>query len=525
MPIVRTRGKKRSNITLVVMGPGKYPPGFGRKPTDSKYKNGHVWQPCSDQAYLVGNSALEMGLILNRLAFGEPKPAPFSLHSPPLSIDLLNLAGENGIYGTNLQKPRARILKAGIRLETPAVSHQLGIALGEMAARMSLGATEITLPIAGCGNTLNPEILFEIHEDSQASDEIRLLSCKTGDPRVIRIQGNPRTLPNALRKWVAWAMADGGPGCGDVYGLREQVAIFKQLVSGNGYSGRRLHAEIIENPSREFLKANHRSPHKPYGFDPKPIQIRKEGRIEDYITWTGEIEALLELASSIPKGRGKIQGLILLSKPMEKRSHIRNVLEEICRSRGYEPGIVVLNAYKPGLSWLMEVILPELKCGPAIEKLGIFYKPFVGMEGALELRSRWLQELFPVAELMAGQMGLENHQIHFIESPDQQDTYRILARSASDAVVMDKGFSPRWARMMYMEGRPDLGHVHPTTGGIRLWQDGHTILDQPVATDRERFWQTFQKNWLPALMDTIRPRLRERPMWRSGKTPNSPRSA
>ncbi len=125
------------------------------------------------------------------------------------------------------------------------------------------------------------------------------------------------------------------------------------------------------------------------------------------------------------------------------------------------------------------------------------------MDGALELRSRWLQELFPVAELLAGQLGLQNHQIRIAETPDQPDIYRILAKSASQEVLMDKGFSPRWVRMMYVEGRPDLGYVHPTTGGIRLWQSDHMILDQPVATDRERFWQTFQKNWLPALMDMM----------------------
>ena len=234
-----------------------------------------------------------------------------------------------------------------------------------------------------------------------------------------------------------------------------------------------------------------------------PIQPGREDSIQEYVTWTGEIEALLDLASGIPKGRGKIQGLILISKPQEKRDHIRGVLEEIFRSRGYEPGLTVLNAYKPGLCWLMEVILPELKRCPAIDGLDIFYKPFVGMDGALELRSRWLQELFPVAELLAGQLGLQNHQIRIAEAPDQPDIYRILAKSASQEVLMDKGFSPRWVRMMYVEGRPDLGYVHPTTGGIRLWQSDHMILDQPVATDRERFWQTFQKNWLPALMDMM----------------------
>jgi hypothetical protein len=500
LPIVRTRGKKRSKITLVVMVPGKYPRGCTHKSMESQ-----IWRPRPDMAYLVGNTALEMGRMLNRLAFGEYKGVLSSPQAPTGSIDLLNLAGENGIYATHHQNPRSRILKAGILLETPAISHKLGLSLTEMAAMMSLGATEITLPIAGSGKTLDSEILFKIHENSQSLDYVELLSRKSGDPQVIRIQGNPRTLPNALKKWFAWTMADGGPGCKDIDRFREQVAIFQQLVSGKSHAGRRLHAQVIESASRKILKTNgRRSPHKPFGLSTHPIQPGRDGKIEDNVTWAGEIEVLLGLASGIPIGRGKIQGLILLSKPREKRSQVRNVLEEMFRSRGYEPSLMVLNAYKPGLCWLMEVILPELKRSPAIDRLDIFYKPFVGMAGALELHSRWLQELFPVAELMAAELGLQDHQIRIAETPDQPDIYRILARSDSGQRLIDEGFSPRWSRMMFVEGRPDLGHVHPTTGGIRLWQNDHTIMDQAVDTDRERFWQIFQKSWLPALMDMMR---------------------
>ncbi|MDO9110349.1 MAG: M14 family zinc carboxypeptidase, partial [Desulfatirhabdiaceae bacterium] len=374
--------------------------------------------------------------------------------------------------------------------------------LSEMTAMMSLGATEITFPLAGCGKNLNPEIRFEIHEDSLVSDYVNLLFQKPGDPLVIRIQGKPRTLPNALRKWFALAMADNGPGCKDIDRFREQVAMFQQLVSGKGYSGRRFHDKIINNPSWRFRKTDPGS--NPYGLTLGPIQINKDEKLKDYVTWTGEIEALLTLATDIPRGQGQIQGLILLSKPQKKRKHIQNVLEEMFRSRGYEPDLMVLNAYKPGLCWLMEVILPELKRGPAIDRLDIFYKPFAGKDGAFELGSRWLQELFPAAELLTGQLGLKNQNISFTETLDQQDIYRILARSASDEILMDKGFSPRWTRMMYVKRRPDLGYVHPTTGGIRLWQSDNTILDVRVATDRERFWEIFQNNWLPALMGKMR---------------------
>ena len=504
LPIVRRRGKKQSKLTLEIMPPGNYPTGFRGNPMAS-----HVWQRHPDVACLVGGSAVEMGRVLDGMAFGEPEIIPPPPPPPPPCFpapapDLLNLAGDNGIYETIDQKPRSRILIAGIHLETPNISHKLGLALGEMMAMMSLGATEITLPAAGCGKILNRKICFNVHEDDLMPDDVRMITRTSGDSRVVLIQGNSRTLPDALKKWAAWSMADGGPGSADVDRFREKVAIFRQMLSGKGYAGRRLYAEGSENPSRKFLKPKQCLYHKPSILSFHPIQPGRAGKIVDYVTWTGEVEALLDLSSRIPVGQGKIQGTVLISKPMEKRSQIRIALEAALRSSGYEPSLLVLNAYKPGLSWLMEVILPELKCVPAIDRVDIFYQPFVQTAGALELRSRWLQELYPVAELLADHLGLKNHQFYFTESRDQPDIYRILVRSASDAVLIDKGFSPRWTRMMYMEGRPDLGHVHPTTGGIRLWQDDHTILDEPVATDRERFWRIFQKSWLPAIMEVMR---------------------
>jgi hypothetical protein len=309
-----------------------------------------------------------------------------------------------------------------------------------------------------------------------------------------------------LKQWIAWAWADSGPGSKNIDRFREQVATVQRIVSCKAFAGQNDSAGMTGNPPQTILKNTPQSSHPAKEFSTPPVEPGTDGKIEDHTVWTGEIAVMLDLASRIPDGIGKIHGMILLSKPEEKRKYIKNMLEERFRCQGYDPELIVLNAYKPGLSWLLEGILPELKCRPDIARLDIFYKPFIGMDGALELRSRWLQELFPAAELIAGQLGLETDHVCFTENPDQPDIYRIQAISSLKEVLIDQGFSPRWSRMMYLDGCPDHGYVHPTTGGIRLWHDDKVILDQPIPTDREMFWQIFQKNWLPTLMESMQNR-------------------
>jgi len=412
--------------------------------------------------------------MLNRMAFEASRTPPAVLHpSSPVSIDLLNLAGDNGIYGVGADNPRSRVLKAGLLLKTPFITEKLGLALGEMVAMMALGATEITFPVVSCESRLHHPIIFEIHENTSGPDAIERMPEWAGEPSVIRIQGNSRTLPKVLRKWTGWVFVDSGPESETIDRFRKRVAA----------CGRPLQTG----------------------------QVCRSGGVKERIAWTGEIDVVKDLAWSIPRGAGSIQGMILLSKPEQTRLSVQMDMEMVLRSLGYDPEIVVLNAYKPGLSWLMEGVLPELTCHSDIARLDIFYQPFIGWEGALELRSRWLQELFPAAELISARLGIDTDHIHFFETPEQPDVYRIQARSSSNEIVMDEGFSPRWFRMMYLEGRLELGYVHPTTGGIRIWQNDRVLLDRSVPTDRERFWETFQNKWLPALFESMRNRRRCQP--------------
>ena len=80
---------------------------------------------------------------------------------------------------------------------------------------------------------------------------------------------------------------------------------------------------------------------------------------------------------------------------------MRRDIESILRAKGYAPAIVVLNAYKPGLSWLREVVQPALEAIPRLERVRIAFREFASDRPALEMKSRWLQELYPGPDLLA----------------------------------------------------------------------------------------------------------------------------
>jgi len=63
-------------------------------------------------------------------------------------------------------------------------------------------------------------------------------------------------------------------------------------------------------------------------------------------------------------------------------------------SKGYEPVVLVFNAFKPWLYRILDHNLPKL-AGEKISRINITYAPFNTTGENLELEHRWLHELFP----------------------------------------------------------------------------------------------------------------------------------
>jgi len=177
--------------------------------------------------------------------------------------------------------------------------------------------------------------------------------------------------------------------------------------------------------------------------------------------------------------------------------------------------VEVLSAYKPGLSWLMEVIVPALRrlaLGPEA-RVVIGFAPCVQPEGSprwLEFPIRWLQELYPVDELIARELGLSIERVTFERlEPSASSTYTVTVYGGGEdrsgpAPVFTASFTPPVGERPYLDAFPDEGLVHPTTGWLRVTMAGRVIFERRVETDLERVWGFLQRDFLTAVTTEIK---------------------
>lgn len=505
--VIAGESLRSSKAGLMILPPGQAP--LSRRQT---LFPAELWRPDRMTAYLSGSSGKAMMALLNALATSRTRanPTPSENWSflrfrslPPLRIealdsqerflaayalpektvrqrkksrapsapDLLNLAGSAGLYQREGNNPRTRKLDGALHIGGQTLSTEVGLSLCDFVARMILEATDITLPMAVVGETEAPGVIFRIRESSEKPVDIRFLAKRRGLPQRIRIEGKPKALASALRQWAQWAFLEGGPDFGKLEVIKNRVTQFREF----------LHRSA---PARSVSKLK-TAPLL------KPLRLRSR--------WKPEVHEVLDLAACVPGGQGTIIGEVFVSKPLRIRRRLKAVLDKLLRQKGYDPEITVLNAYKPGLSWLLEEILPEIRKLSSLHTLEFRYQPFAPAGKALEMKSRWLQELFPGPEIVARSLGLNQGRVRISRRAALNSVYEIRALNSKGRILFKSGFSPLWAAHHYLPHEPERGFVHPTTGGIKLLQGDRVILDENPRTDREVFWRLFQQKWLPLL--------------------------
>ncbi|HYQ60351.1 MAG TPA: hypothetical protein VEP29_04835, partial [Desulfatiglandales bacterium] len=441
-------------------------------------------------AYLSGSSGKSMMTLLNTLATSGMGANSIPSEDwrflrkrsrVPTAPDLLNLADSAGLYHSDDGNPRIRRLDAALQIDGRTLTTELGLSLCDFVARMVLAATEITLPLAFAGEAKGYGVIFRVRESSKEPAEIRLLGKKRGLPPCIQTEGNPETLAIALRQWTQWAFLDNGPGFDKAEAMRKSVTAFREFLHHGG-------------PARSGLK-----PEAARALEPLRLRSR----------WKAEVPKVLDLAASVPRGTGKIMGEVFVSKPLKVRRRVKAGIDKLLRQKGYAPEITVLNAYKPGLSWLLEKILPKLEKLSSLHTIELGFQPFAPAAKALEMKSRWLQELFPGPEIVARSLGLDQGRVRISRRAALNSVYEIRALNSKGRILFKSGFSPLWAAHHYLPQEPERGFVHATTGGIKLLHGDRVILDENLRTDREVFWRLFQQKWLPLLERKMSQRIRE----------------
>ncbi|MHB9059650.1 MAG: M14 family zinc carboxypeptidase, partial [Bacillota bacterium] len=320
----------------------------------------------------------------------------------------------------------------------------------------------------------------------------------------------------------------------DYLGLRSsagQVAgaalVLADEMDGRGADGQgprpavRLDEPIQE--ARAFLKARAGEPVEVAPLQETVVSGRYEAAWEVDALRTAWAEALAALDKWRPAGPLSVSAG--LGQPREIRDQLARDMARDLTSRGFARAdfhLEVLSAYKPGLSWLSEVVIPDLK-GLSLgskARVVIRFAPCVPPPDGgkwLELPIRWLQELYPADDLIARELGLpadhvifEMAEVSAVEplAPTGPtyvvSVYRDEARDSASRPIYSASLTPPVAERPYLEAFPEAGLVHPTTGWLRVEAEGRSVFERRVETDLERVWGFLQKDFLPAVTAEVK---------------------
>lgn len=214
---------------------------------------------------------------------------------------------------------------------------------------------------------------------------------------------------------------------------------------------------------------------------------------------------------------------ILIQGALSKDRADRERTEDRIRQLLPKADVHILNAYKPGFSWIEEICIPKLQ-NMQIDRIVILFRPYLkpGAEwkdedGAvpsrsapdasedrwLELPIRFLQELYPADDLIQETTGLNRDSIVFEADESMNETYRLHAYSG-DQLVYSDSYTVHTYERPYLDAFVQTGKVHPDTGYLHIEQGGHVISDTCILCDRDRIWHMFQNEVLPKVTETLK---------------------
>ncbi|OLS02780.1 M14 family metallopeptidase [Tissierella creatinophila] len=216
-----------------------------------------------------------------------------------------------------------------------------------------------------------------------------------------------------------------------------------------------------------------------------------------------------------------------LSEEIDVRNSLTTKIETELEKIGVKAKkIQIISAYKQGFSWIEEVVLPQLK-EKEVQNIEIAFKPFLP-EGEtdwldedgrtpsynnlksedpnkwLDIPIRYLQELYPVDDVIANNLKINRDMIKFVSYKGKKDiTYKVRAFDNKDEMILTSTYKAAYSERPYLDDYPEMGKVHPSTGFIKVIVNGKKVLDEYIKTDLERIWDIYQSQVLPDCKDFI----------------------
>jgi hypothetical protein len=230
---------------------------------------------------------------------------------------------------------------------------------------------------------------------------------------------------------------------------------------------------------------------------------------EKEFSW--EVDDALALFEDELKTRRVADGSLLISLGVSESPGVRQSIKSRLEARLLEAGlrdseVEVCSAYKQGFFWLMESVLPRLRGRSTAELTIRFAEEKEDLTQVKRFYSeplRWLQELYPVDDLLAAELGLPIDRIRFEMKDEPEPVYEVIALDRAGSIFLRDTFSPRIRQMPYLKVMPEWGSVKVTTGWLSIRQGKLPAWETPIRTDLEKFWDFYQADILYFLYDHI----------------------
>jgi hypothetical protein len=188
---------------------------------------------------------------------------------------------------------------------------------------------------------------------------------------------------------------------------------------------------------------------------------------------------------------------IYLSEPASIRRELSARFTQLLKAKTNHAKVSVRSAFKSGYLWIEEEVIPIIE-KQKVERVIISCQE--ERQNGLELKNRWIQEMYPVDLLLAQKLEISDDQIEFTLNPDQESTYIVAAMDSAGEKLVEAELTVPIVEMGYIDGKQK---VYPTTGQIVFYRNGQLEKKVHNPTDRERFWLYFANEVIPALTKSL----------------------
>jgi hypothetical protein len=219
---------------------------------------------------------------------------------------------------------------------------------------------------------------------------------------------------------------------------------------------------------------------------------------EKEFSWEGD-DAIQMIQDNVKKWKttdSSIEISVGVSESPDVRTKIKHKIEDLLRDSGISRFEVdVASSYKQGFFWIVENVLPKLK-GKNVHRMLIRFsketEDFSRLKRFYSESYRWLQELYPVDELIAAEINVPLERIAFELKDEEEPVYEVFAFDDTNNTLFADHFSPNAKETVYMNALPEWGKVKITTGWVRIQKDKNIIVDFDLKSDMEKFWEFYQ---------------------------------